>query len=329
MGGLLYHRLVFSPKPSERTIVDLRERLPLPWVSMTRLNSANLRAYISEPLTDVEPDPRPLYERAADVLEQAGFVVYLPHRATDPKAHPDVSPADVYVRDRREVLSSDLVVVFALPPSLGVGMEIQLAAEAFIPILLLQPTGRTVSRMPRGAPTKLHGPIAYADTEDLASRLSAALPSIVEDLRRRRAVALQFKGSRLRSLRERAGMSRPHLAALMGTRQEWIRAVEEDETGRIANVSDAFLGAASAALGVSREEVLGLTPASTPLIESLHDYARAKRLSFVSVERLALTARGLRAEQRLSPDEWDSLRRAPARARQKLLEQLAFEFGAD
>src|SRR6185503_15025455 len=123
--------------------------------------SVAVKAYVSGPLTGVEPDPRPIYEHAAEVLERRGLDAYVPHKATDPKLHPNVTAAEVYARDRFHVLSADLVIAFLAPPSLGVGIELELAAAALLPVIALQPKGSVVSRMARGVPTRIFGPHEY------------------------------------------------------------------------------------------------------------------------------------------------------------------------
>jgi transcriptional regulator with XRE-family HTH domain len=203
-----------------------------------------VEAYISGPLTGVEPDPKPFYELAARVLELRGVSAYLAHRATDPKLHPGVSPAEVYARDRLHVLSSDFVVAFLAPASLGVGMELELASAALLPIIAFRPRGVVVSRMALGVPTRLHGPFDYERPSDIERYLDALVPDLVAPGRD----ALPAVGSFLRRLREGRGVTQAQLAEVIGTTRARIAELEEAPP-HVSNPTLTLLATAASALG--------------------------------------------------------------------------------
>ncbi|MDX2264341.1 MAG: hypothetical protein NW215_05165 [Hyphomicrobiales bacterium] len=89
---------------------------------------------------------RALYEATAFHIEELGHEAYLPHLKTDPVNNVDVSPQVVYGQDKREILSSDLIVAFLNEPSFGVGAELVLASQRQIPMLALNDHKLTVSR---------------------------------------------------------------------------------------------------------------------------------------------------------------------------------------
>lgn len=204
-----------------------------------------MQAYVSGPLTGVEPDPRPIYEFAAEALERRGVTAYLPHRATDPRLHPHVSAGEVYARDRLHVLSADFVVAFMVPPSLGVGIELELAAAGLLPVIALQPKGSVVSRMARGVPTRIYGPHPYESNADVERILNEGLSFMAGQPAAPRLPAI---GERVRTLRESARLSRAQLAELIGTSTERVAEVEE-ATPRVSNPTLALLTAVAQALG--------------------------------------------------------------------------------
>src|SRR5207248_6935510 len=109
-------------------------------------------------LTGSGVDFRQTYERTAAVLDRIGFLAYVPHLATDPLRHPKVSPSQVYATDRHQVATADLVVAFLTRPSLGVGQELEIAADALVPILIVASEGEPISRMALGGPSRHYGP---------------------------------------------------------------------------------------------------------------------------------------------------------------------------
>lgn len=137
------------------------------------------RIYISGALTDV-PDPRVtkrFYEAIKRVCEEAGFEVYLPHLHSDPEEHPNLSPEDVFEKDKREVLASDIVVAYVGVPSLGVGMELAYAEGANLPVILLGESERRISRFPLGIPT-LVGMIRFSESQQALDALRSCLDAL-------------------------------------------------------------------------------------------------------------------------------------------------------
>lgn len=122
---------------------------------------------------------RALYERAARVVAAAGHQAYLPHQHTDPIHAAAISPAQVFRRDLAALRAASGVVAFVGEPSLGVGAELALCAEAGTPLLGLHTPVDDVSRFAVGlleaAGARL---VCYAD----AGELEAAIRSFLEDL---------------------------------------------------------------------------------------------------------------------------------------------------
>lgn len=134
------------------------------------------QVYLSGALTGLaSPEEyRTFYEALAGVCAEAGIKVYIPHLATDPVKNPGLSPRDVYELDRSQVLAADLVVAYAGFPSLGVGMELEIANQAGIPVVLLAESEAPLSRMARGCPAVI-GEIRFASREEALEGLRSWL----------------------------------------------------------------------------------------------------------------------------------------------------------
>src|SRR5438477_605913 len=139
-------------------------------------------AYISGALTGIEDAPRMklFYELLAEIAGAAKLRPYLPHRVTDPVATAHLDPRAVYEIDRAHVTAAAVVVAYAGLPSFGVGIEVELAREDGIPVIIVAETwahssfatcssGR--SPRPRGHLGSTHAP--HAAVSARPARVSA------------------------------------------------------------------------------------------------------------------------------------------------------------
>ena len=136
-------------------------------------------AYVSGALTALEDGARTrlFYELLAEVVESAGLRAYLPHRVTDPVATSHLDPRAVYDIDRAHVTGSRVVVAYAGIPSFGVGIEVELAREHGIPVILVVERDRTVSRLLLGNPAVVEI-VRFADLGGLRRALLTALERV-------------------------------------------------------------------------------------------------------------------------------------------------------
>jgi hypothetical protein len=136
-------------------------------------------AYVSGALTSLEDGARTrlFYELRAEVVESAGLRAYLPHRVTDPVTSPNLDPRAVYDIDRAHVTGSRVVVAYGGIPSFGVGIEVELAREHGIPVILVVERDRTVSRLLLGNPAVVEV-VRFADLDGLRRSLVAALERV-------------------------------------------------------------------------------------------------------------------------------------------------------
>lgn len=134
-----------------------------------------LRYYAAAALTRSENDTqRTFHEEAARLLSRVSIEAYLPWQKTDPLEHPNFTPKEVYKKNSEEIKKSDFVLAHLGEPSLGVGIEIELAAKYKTPVIAFAPEGASVSRMALGAPS-VSSFFTFRDMKDFMVRLSESL----------------------------------------------------------------------------------------------------------------------------------------------------------
>src|SRR6266550_4489883 len=138
-------------------------------------------AYVSGALAALDDGARMrlFYELLAEVVESVGLRAYLPQRVTDPVAAAHLEPRAVYDIARAHVTSARVVVAYAGIPSFGVGIEVELAREHAVPVVLVVERERSVSRLLLGNPAVVDV-VRFADLDGLRRGLAAALRRIGE-----------------------------------------------------------------------------------------------------------------------------------------------------
>src|SRR3989440_12367688 len=133
-------------------------------------------AYVSGALTALEDGARTrlFYELLAEVVESAGLRAYLPHRVTDPIAAAHLDPRSVYEIDRAHVTTAALLIAYAGIPSFGVGIEVEVAREHAVPVIVVAERDRPISRLLLGNPAVVEV-VKFADLDGLRRTLAAAL----------------------------------------------------------------------------------------------------------------------------------------------------------
>jgi hypothetical protein len=136
-------------------------------------------AYISGALTALDDAPRTklFYEVLAEIAEAAGLRAYLPHRVADPVAGADLDPRAVYEIDRAHVTNAAVLVAYAGIPSFGVGIEVELAREHAVPVIIVAERDRPISRLLLGNPAVVEV-VKFADLDGLRRTLAAALARV-------------------------------------------------------------------------------------------------------------------------------------------------------
>ena len=117
--------------------------------------------YICGPLTELTPKQQSVvkdtYSALGDVTAEFGPRAFVPHEHHDPVKHANFTPADVDKAERHQVCElTSLLIVVAIAPSWGGGIEVEMAHNHQVPVIILcqrsQLEARKVSRLLRGSP---------------------------------------------------------------------------------------------------------------------------------------------------------------------------------
>lgn len=133
-------------------------------------------AYICGPLTGLPTKQqmaiKDFYERIADLVERiSGTRAFVPHEHYDPVKHGDYVPEEVDKAERQQISErTSLLLVVAVAPSWGGGIEVEMANQNGIPVIILckkDDLGKgRISRLLRGNPAVVT--IISYDTENEA-----------------------------------------------------------------------------------------------------------------------------------------------------------------
>src|SRR5258706_3214575 len=117
--------------------------------------------------------------RICSEYQRYNVVLYRPRLKTSPTDNPNVSARDVYEIDRERVAASDVVFLAALYPSLGAGMEIQIAQQSCTSIIILKlASQKPLSRMVLGCPARIEI-VEYENVSDLEDKTRIAFEAIL------------------------------------------------------------------------------------------------------------------------------------------------------
>ncbi len=140
-----------------------------------------VRAHISGKLTNLPKDKRQryldFYDQLAEVCRKHGWQTFVPHHFIGPDQFPEAAPAEIYEREIRDLKEADVVIAYVGQPSIGVGMELEVARAQNAIIILMYEEGTVLSRLVRGNPAVIHE-IAFKDFPDALEKLNGVLAKI-------------------------------------------------------------------------------------------------------------------------------------------------------
>jgi len=175
------------------------------------------------------------------------LVLYRPRKTTSPTENPDVPARAVYDIDQQRVASAHIVILAAIFPSLGAGMELQLALQSGTTVILINKRGQKVSRMVLGWPGAIER-VEYSDLDDLEGQVVTLLDHLLPSIAR--SQFLQFNpesdgagfelGERVRRLRIERHLQPSDLANMVGVGAAYIENLES-KSESITNPSLALL----------------------------------------------------------------------------------------
>ncbi len=133
-------------------------------------------AYICGPLTEIPKNQqrsvKKFYEEIADVVEKVTEKrAFVPHEHYDPIKHAHFSPSEVDAAERWQVcIQTSILIVVAIAPSWGGGIEVEMAHRSDVPVILLYEKGKRVSRLLKGNPA-IKRIIEYENEKDALEKL--------------------------------------------------------------------------------------------------------------------------------------------------------------
>ncbi|MDL1944715.1 hypothetical protein FBQ99_20500 [Chloroflexi bacterium CFX2] len=138
--------------------------------------SLNRKVYVAGPLTAPTgyQEKSQLYDLVIQVCKQNSFLPCAPHIEKRKRDHTRqvLSPERIFRWDYEHLKKVDLVVAYVGIPSIGVGMELGLAAEWAIPVISFCESNVEVSPMVLGHPTLIRH-IQFEAEHDLLEKLNA------------------------------------------------------------------------------------------------------------------------------------------------------------
>lgn len=145
--------------------------------------------YICGPLTELSPEEQTsvklFYQRIADVCEKTiGTRAFVPHEHYDPIKHAVYTPQDVDKAERHQVCNlTSLLIVVAIAPSWGGGIEVEMARENNVPVIILcekeKLENRKISRLLRGNPA-VKETLTYTSEDEALNALQLRMKNLVD-----------------------------------------------------------------------------------------------------------------------------------------------------
>jgi hypothetical protein len=147
-------------------------------------NQSKKTPYICSPLTELAPDKQEaaklFFQRVADVCQHSlGIRAFVPHEHFDPIKHIQFTPQDVDKAERNQVCNlTSLLIVVAIAPSWGGGIEVEMANQNKVPVIILcekeKLESRKISRLLRGNPAVIEV-ISYSTESEALEKLETVL----------------------------------------------------------------------------------------------------------------------------------------------------------
>jgi len=133
------------------------------------------KVYISGPLTHLKnPDIKLLYDHIGELVESEGMTPHVPHLIKDPIKHVDITPEEVYQTDTQMVKDADLMICYVGEPSIGVGLEIEMANRYKTLVVLINEKDQNIVHLATGSPNIIEH-LTFTDLDDVIEKLRTVL----------------------------------------------------------------------------------------------------------------------------------------------------------
>jgi len=152
-----------------------------------KITKHNKPTYICGPLTELSPEEqseiKDFYSKLGDICQEVtGIRAFVPHEHFDPIKMDQFTPQDVDTAERRQVCEeTSVLIVVAVAPSWGGGIEVEMAYRSDVPVIILceaeKLQQRKISRLLRGNPA-VGAILSYGSKEDAINQLKATLSTL-------------------------------------------------------------------------------------------------------------------------------------------------------
>ncbi|MCZ6688759.1 MAG: helix-turn-helix transcriptional regulator [Planctomycetota bacterium] len=302
-----------SPDSSAREGLSRGERAHSP-IPPEKGEGLMYKGYMATALTNLERAARIgvifISDCVATVCKEHAIDLYEPRKATDPVNNATIQDHVVYLLDRKQVTTSDVVIVLCEYPSFGAGQEIEIAGNATVPLVLLRMGDKKASRMMTGTPVyKVE--VTFTDPSDLQGELGVALEKLLPRMQERRRKMETWPvprdlGERVRALRKQARLDPDELADQICVSEQFVKNLEKSPSN-ITNLSLIQISALAGALKVPFYELFGEIDADRNAILHKHIVWARKRgvLPHDLTEVLSSAARSKTDSSDNEPNEAD------------------------
>lgn len=140
--------------------------------------------YVCGPLTELPLEEqayvKSFFEGIADTCRDVlGTRAFVPHEHYDPIKHAKYTPFDVDKAERHQVCNlTSILIVLAIAPSWGGGIEVEMANQNNIPVIILcdkeKLENRKISRLLRGNPA-VKDIISFTEKDEGLKKLQSVL----------------------------------------------------------------------------------------------------------------------------------------------------------
>lgn len=260
-----------------------------------------INIYSAGPLTNIDPHIEKECQQVRDILKRSfegydyegvTFHIYDPAENTMPGSNH--SADDVYAINYEQCVTADLIAYHVTTPSLGVGCESQISADATVPRVVIARAEASVSRMFEGVFSTTIQTIRFENEHDLELQLINHRPQIAKEVlssaKIRRPLLKDFAdldlGLTIFRQRIIGNVTVADLARQTDCKEEWLQRLERNpilaaccsamQLNRIANATDCNLQTLGPNLTTLRPKPDGLEEDQKESLDNLVNYVLAK-----------------------------------------------------
>ncbi|MDO8486335.1 MAG: hypothetical protein Q7S77_01380 [Candidatus Staskawiczbacteria bacterium] len=141
-------------------------------------------AYICGPLTELSDElaiaTKNFYKKIGDIFQEiTGVRAFVPHEHYDPLKHSNFTPRQVDTAERDQVCNkTSVMIVVPIAPSWGGGIEVEMANQNNVPIVIICEKDRRISRLLKGNPA-VKSIIKYSNQDEAILKLKIVINRLI------------------------------------------------------------------------------------------------------------------------------------------------------